>query len=187
MYKMNVKKTIISLIIISFSIISHSKINFAYASQSLEACRLNAKIINVTEEYIFVDITSIKIYNKSSKICADINKNSNYKIKRDNFLKNAYRESIFVGQNVIIDGVLGNAMGPTGPVYWEEWELESTGGKVIKHPITLEEEKTEITVGNKDSLTKGQFATTTPPITEQTTKKSLFSIIWDWFVRLFRK
>lgn len=109
------------MIVISFSIISYSKTNFAYASQALEACRLNAKIINVTEEYVFVDITSIKIYKKNSKICADINKNSNYKIIKNNFLKNAYRESIFVGQNVIIDGVLGDTMGPNGVVHWEDW------------------------------------------------------------------
>jgi hypothetical protein len=54
------------------------------------------------------------------------------------------------------------------------------GEKVIKYPITfLEEEKKDVTVGNKDSLIKGQFAATTSLITEQTTKKSLFDIIWD--------
>lgn len=135
---MSKKKLIFSLVVTSFSIVFCGTVNFANASSVVEVCRLDAKIINVTEEHVFVDITGIKIYNKSSVLCADINKNSDYKIIRDNFLKNAYRESIFVGQDIVIDGVSGNAMGPDGAVFWDSWELESAGGKAIKLPITLE-------------------------------------------------
>src|SRR3990167_9305032 len=156
---MSKKKIIFSLVVTSFSIVFYGIVNFANASSVVEVCRLDAKIINVTEEHVFVDVTGIKIYNKSSALCADINKNSDYKITRDNFLKNSYSESIFVGQNIIIDGVSGNAMGPDGPVYWDSWELESAGGKAIKLPITLEKMSVNVTVDDTDSLIEGQTYT----------------------------
>ena len=149
---MSKKKIIFSFVIISFWIVSCGAINFVNASSVVEVCRLNAKIINVTEGYVFIDITDIKIYNKNSTLCADINKNSDYKITRNNFLKNSYRESVFVGQNIIIDGVSGNAMGPDGPVYWDSWELESAGGKAIKLPIALEKANESVTSGDTDFL-----------------------------------
>src|SRR3989344_3825333 len=156
---MSKKKIIFSLVVTSFSIVFYGIVNFANASSVVEVCRLDAKIINVTEEHVFVDVTGIKICNKSSALCADINKNSDYKITRDNFLKNSYSESIFVGQNIIIDGVSGNAMGPDGPVYWDSWELESAGGKTIKLPITLEKMSVNVTVDDTDSLIEGQTYT----------------------------
>jgi len=156
---MSKKKLIFSLVVTSFSIVFYGTVNLANASSLVEVCRLDAKIVNVTEGHVFVDITGIKIYNMSSTLCADINKNIDYKITRDNFLKNAYRESIFVGQNIIIDGVSGNAMGPDGPVYWDSWELESAGGKAIKLPITLEKVSVNVTVGDTDSLIGGNTYT----------------------------
>jgi len=156
---MSKKKLIFSLVVASFSAVFCGAIDFANASSVVEVCRLDARIINVTEGYVFVDIMGIRIYNKSSTLCADINKNSDYKITRGNFLKNAYRESIFVGQKVTIDGVSGNAMGPDGPVYWDGWELESAGGKAIKLPITLEKVNINVTVDDTDSLIEGQTYT----------------------------
>jgi len=156
---MSKKKLIFSLVVTSFSIVFCGTANFANASSVVEVCRLDAKIINVTEEHVFIDITGIKIFNKSSALCADININSDYKITRDNFLKNSYSESIFVDQNIIIDGVSGNAMGPNGLVYWDGWELESAGGKAIKLPITLEKMSVNVTVGDTDSLIGGNTYT----------------------------
>jgi len=114
--------------------------NFAEASATTETCRLNGKVLNVTEENIQVQISNVNIHANGSPACLSVKSGEKYQIKRDSFLRNAYGKNIFTGQYLIIDGTAGSSIGPNGAVSWEGWELESAGDTIIKLPITFEKD-----------------------------------------------